>query len=232
MIVEDTFLKESFISKWSISNFLPEEMVSKLTLCRYDQGELVIDSKDNMQNLHFLVMGKVKAYTINQEGKVFLFKFFNPFSVFGELEYVTKQFKHPSFYLETMNESYVLKISWSDLSQLTPNNKLKLMKYLNELLAQKLTLTTDLLWLFVYTSLEERLARYLLEVSNKVGSFQPSYTVKIIELAQLLGTSNRHLLRTIKKMTDQGLIMKEKNEIKIINEIKLKEMVIKNLYEL
>ncbi|MGM7683336.1 Crp/Fnr family transcriptional regulator [Cytobacillus sp. Hm23] len=231
MIVDDTFLKEFFISKWAISNLLPEEMISKMTLFRYDQGELVIDSRDNMQNLHFLVMGKVKAYTINQEGKVFLFKFFNPISVFGELEYVTNQIKLPSLYLETMKESYVLKISWSDLSRLDPNNKLKLMKYLNELLAHKLTLTTDLLWSFVYTSLEERLARYLWEVSNKVGSFQQSYTVKIIELAQHLGTSNRHLLRTIKKMTDQGLIMKEKNEIKIVNEIKLKQMVGKNLFK-
>ncbi|MDX8367934.1 Crp/Fnr family transcriptional regulator [Cytobacillus sp. IB215665] len=230
-IVDDAILKQSFISKWAITDFLPEEIISNIKLCKYNKGERIVDADDNLYNLYFLVKGKVRTYKLNREGKIFLFKFSNPLSVFGELEYITKK-SNCAFHHETTMESYVLRISSTDLSELDGNNKLKFMQYINEALAHKLSSTTALLELFVYTSLEERLASYMLEISDEVGSFQPSYTVKFNELAYLLGTSYRHLLRTIKKMTDQGLVMKENNEIKVLDEIKLKEITIKNLYEL
>ncbi|MGM7683309.1 Crp/Fnr family transcriptional regulator [Cytobacillus sp. Hm23] len=230
IIIDDIKLKQSFISQWSIHNMLPEEIISKFILCKYGNGELIIDSKDNLNDLYFLVEGRVKTYLINQEGKVFLYKFFNPLSLFGELEYITNQ-SRCSFYHETIMESYVLKITSTHLAQLNDNDNLKFSKYLNGILAHKLASTTDLLSLFVYSSLEERLASYLFHISEEIGNFQSSYTVKFNELAHLLGTSYRHLLRTLKKLEAQGLLMREKSRIKVINEMKLKEMVIVDLYE-
>jgi len=82
--------------------------------------------------------------------------------------------------------------------------------------------------------LENRLSSYLLAIapentkhSNLDGGI---ITDKFTEMADLLGTSYRHLIRTINKLCDEKIIKKEKNFISILD-INALKMLACNLYE-
>jgi CRP/FNR family putative post-exponential-phase nitrogen-starvation transcriptional regulator len=74
--------------------------------------------------------------------------------------------------------------------------------------------------------LENRLAGYLVAITEKNEQIQ---TDNLSELADLLGTSYRHLTRTISNFSKKGIIIKKKNEFEILNREKL-EYLAKEIY--
>jgi hypothetical protein len=67
--------------------------------------------------------------------------------------------------------------------------------------------------------LEERLASYVMNISEN-NVFCENLTL----LAELLGTSYRHLLRTLKSFCDKGYLKKENGVYKIIAPNQLSEL--------
>ncbi len=59
---------------------------------------------------------------------------------------------------------------------------------------------------------------------GKVSPAEQLLTQKLTEIAELLGTSYRHLIRVINKLCDKEIIKKEKNALKIINRAALEEL--------
>ena len=81
--------------------------------------------------------------------------------------------------------------------------------------------------------LENRLASYLLAVApedNDLSNLDGIITYKFTEMADLLGASYRHLIRTINKLCEDKIIRKERNLITILDRNALKELA-GDLYE-
>lgn len=66
--------------------------------------------------------------------------------------------------------------------------------------------------------LENRLASYILATNNE------ELKENLIEISELLGSSYRHLLRTLKVLGDKGVIKKSKEGYKVIDLIKLEKL--------
>ncbi|EKS54249.1 transcriptional regulator, partial [Citrobacter freundii ATCC 8090 = MTCC 1658 = NBRC 12681] len=81
---------------------------------------------------------------------------------------------------------------------------------------------------------ENRFASYLL--STLEGGTQPTAsdelkTAKLTEVAELLGTSYRHLNRVIQSMSASGIIERKRGALHIRNRKKVVELASGNIYE-
>ena len=70
--------------------------------------------------------------------------------------------------------------------------------------------------------LENKLASYLLAMNSNNIIMIDNYS----NLADLLGTSYRHLNRVLNKLVEKGIILKDKNEIKILNKEELENICV------
>jgi len=82
--------------------------------------------------------------------------------------------------------------------------------------------------------LENRLSSYLLAIAPENIQYPKLdggiITDKFTEMADLLGTSYRHLIRTINKLCHEKIIKKEKNSLIILN-LSALEKLAGDLYE-
>lgn len=56
-------------------------------------------------------------------------------------------------------------------------------------------------------------------------------TSSLIETAELLGTSYRHLNRIVRRFIDEGIIARNRGRLSVLDEGKLAELANGNLYE-
>jgi len=83
------------------------------------------------------------------------------------------------------------------------------------------------------STLEERLAGYLVSLSESGNElFQDEMSqLKRKEVAEWLGTSYRHLNRTLQAFADEGLVEKTRTQVTILDATRLKERANGMLYE-
>jgi CRP-like cAMP-binding protein len=83
------------------------------------------------------------------------------------------------------------------------------------------------------STLEERLAGYLISLSESGNElFQAEMSqLKRKEVAEWLGTSYRHLNRTLQAFVDEGLVTRTRKEVVILNSERLKERANGMFYE-
>ena len=75
--------------------------------------------------------------------------------------------------------------------------------------------------------MENRLASYILAAKEEIivdNKKAYIFNEKLTELAELLGTSYRHLLRTINALINKGVISKENGYYKILDQKLLKTL--------
>ncbi|MNV91249.1 DNA-binding transcriptional activator YeiL [compost metagenome] len=81
---------------------------------------------------------------------------------------------------------------------------------------------------------ENRFASYLMSLfADKNGDrrVEEIRTSSLIETAELLGTSYRHLNRIVRRFIDEGIITRNRGRLSVLDEGKLAELANGNLYE-
>ncbi|WP_328278120.1 helix-turn-helix domain-containing protein [Paenibacillus chibensis] len=73
-------------------------------------------------------------------------------------------------------------------------------------------------------SVENRFASYLLSTLHEAGEFgREMRTTNTQEIADLIGTTPRHLNRVIQKLTEQSIIRKNHESIVILDKMELQK---------
>ncbi|MBB6479236.1 Crp/Fnr family transcriptional regulator [Spirochaeta isovalerica] len=213
-----------YLNRYGLNSLLPAEVVEDLKVFRYKAGEHVVRSDEYLEYLYFFVEGKGKVYSLQENGKSLLVRFYTPPDVIGDVELFSD--RRSVCNLQAISEVTCLAIEMKKM-QLACRNNPSLLEYFCRSLSGKLQNFNISSAINLTYPLENRLASYLIAISEK-GEDETTvdriYTDNLTELADLLGTSYRHLTRTIRDFTERGIIEKKNRRIEIRDYRRLKEM--------
>lgn len=178
-------------------------------LCRFDAGELLYTEGIQAGYLLILLTGSCKVFKTLENGRSVLLCRYDDVQVLGEFEL----FGGPSAKtnVQALTETYCLTAPVQEQRErlLADNTFLRFVcsRTCAKTERNNVNLATNLLY-----PLEQRLAGYILTMQNG-AVFSENYTM----LAEYLGCSLRHLLRTLRGLCEKGLLQKTKNGYRLID---------------
>jgi CRP-like cAMP-binding protein len=220
----DNKLLQRYIDKHNIENIFDKALIKHMQIHFYEKDESIFKAETKLECYYLLVEGKIKISYLFENGKSMLMKFYNDFNSIGDLELLKDL--PITCDIDAIEDTYLISIS-SELLRKEYMENPKFLRHLVESLSEKLyTTINNSSYNFVYP-LINRLSSYLVEhLKDK------NYIVlksSFLEIAQFLGTTYRHLNRTLKELEAKGIIKCENKTIYILDEVKLRELS-KNLY--
>jgi CRP/FNR family putative post-exponential-phase nitrogen-starvation transcriptional regulator len=222
--ISNNDLLNHYIVKHNIEDILDRSILEYAQLHFYEKEEFILEAQSNLEYYYFLVEGKIKISYLFENGKSMLLKFYKGFNTIGDLELLKNI---PILCnIDAVEDTYLIAIP-SDILRNKYFNNLKFLHHLIDSLSDKLYATiNNSSYNFVYP-LINRLSSYLVEhITDK------DYVVlnsSFLEIAQFLGTTYRHLNRTLKELEGKSIIRCDNKTIYILDEDKLRELS-KNLY--
>ena len=195
--------------KWKI--YFLDNMKEYMTLYMFNKNEYICREEEQLENMYFLVDGKAKVSKHLENGKSLLISFYTPLTIIGDVEFIRNNVTDCS--VQAIEDTYCIGINFNIVrSKLTKDCKflLKICEYLGD----KLTSNSNNSSINLLYPLENRLASYIVAFANidndkiKKFIFKESYS----EISELLGTSYRHLNRTLNKFCSEGILKKDNKE--------------------
>lgn len=176
----------------------------------YESGEFLCMEGYNMKYLLVLLHGKAKVSITTADGKVLLLCFYMSGGIFGDVELMMDTPETKS------NVQAVTRVTCIgiplDVNKERLKGNLEFMNYVAGSLARKLDRSSKNSAFTILHTLESRLCSYIL-----LASEQDIFQEKLTEVAELLGTSYRHLLRTLEQLCKQDILRKEQCGYRIVN---------------
>ncbi|MFZ5969213.1 MAG: Crp/Fnr family transcriptional regulator [Bacillota bacterium] len=229
--ISDQKLLMHYITKYDLKEFFCDEILQTMSLISLEKGEYVCEIGHQFQYMYFLVSGKLKIYTVQENGKLLLLRFNKPLSIVGDMEFLTDY--RAKCNVESLNKSLLISIRFEDLLQYAYDDP-KFLRFLIKNLCHKLYTISNATSLNLLYPVENRFASYLLSTlcyDNESLLVEELKTSKLTEIANLLGTSYRHLNRIVSRLVSEHIIRKKDGSIMIEDIEKLRELSRNNLYE-
>ncbi|MBE6049944.1 MAG: cyclic nucleotide-binding domain-containing protein [Clostridium sp.] len=224
--VKNEKLKKIYMEKYNIKDIFTEDMSEFMELHLYSKGEHICFQNEKIDKIYFFVKGKLKVYRTLENGKSLLIMFYYPFMPLGDVEIFN--YEDADANVTAVEDSYLITLEYEKVRKILLND-VKYLKYTCESLAQKLKHTSKNGSINILYPLEERLASYIIVTSEKRNK-EFIFKENLTNLAELLGCSYRHLLRTIKSLIERELIIKVDDYYKILDYKNLKTLA-SDLYE-
>jgi CRP-like cAMP-binding protein len=193
-------------------------------LMTFDPGETILAAGEALTHYLLLVEGRIKVSYLFENGKTMAVKYYHPLTPIGDIEYLKNI---PVLCnVEAMETSSFIAIDVQILRS-ECSSDVAFLKHLVGSLSDKLYATVNNnAYNFIYP-LPNRLASYLLH-QPAVGT-RIALNATYVEIAAFLGTTYRHLNRTLKAMEDEGILSQCDHAIEILDMAQL-EMLAKNTY--
>lgn len=218
-----------YLDKYNIYDFFDTDIKKYVELHFFKKGEHIYSSGEDLEYFYFLVSGKSKVYILMPNGKSYLLRFYNPVQILGDIEIIENSAIQCN--IEAITDCYCIGIN----ANIIKNIYLKDSKFLNYIckhLSYKLSTASLSSSINLLYPLENRLASYILSTypdnidDNYDSNLQPD---NLVQIAELLGSSYRHLHRVIDKLSKENIIKKKNKSLVIVDKKKLKELA-KDLY--
>ncbi|MCX7711112.1 MAG: cyclic nucleotide-binding domain-containing protein [Clostridia bacterium] len=223
-IPNDPKLLKHYIDKYHIAEVFQKDMTEHMRLYSFNKGEFIFRANEKIDQLYFMVEGKAKVYTAMQNGKSLLLRFYNPFVVIGDVEFIEKT--PITCNVEVISTAVCIGIPLTSLERHAISDP-AFLTFICRSLGEKLAKNSVSSAINLLYPLENRLASYLLAIASldeNSPSFNGIFTDKLTEMADLLGTSYRHLLRTLNKLASEGIIEKQNNKIMLLDRYSLEKL--------
>lgn len=227
--ISDNKKIKKYMDIYKINEFFSKDMNSYISLYKFEKGEFICIQGEQLKYLYLLVDGRAKVCKHMEDGKTFLVCFYNPLSIIGDMEFISESMADCT--VECMDETYCFTINFETVRNILINDNrflLNICRYMSKKLSSNSTNNS----INLLHPLENRLASFIAasfeenENHNNIFEFKQSY----MEVAELLGTSYRHLNRTLNKLCNSGVLKKESGYYIIIDIKKLKFLA-KDLYK-
>lgn len=219
------------LEQFGLNPIFSEEVKRKMSLYHFQQGEILCLKGEEIQHMYFLVKGKVKIFTTSPEGKTLIVRFKTPLAVIGDIEYVKRTEVFNT--VEAVSEGLVIGVHFAELRGME-TNQIDFLKFLLAIVTEKFYTESHATSLNMLYPVDIRLASYLLSLSTeREGSlfYSEMQTSNLMDIADLIGTSYRHLNRVIHKLSKEGIIQRKKGSLYIKDIQRLKKLADGNIYE-
>lgn len=216
--VNDYNLKMKYISKYNLNEIFTDDMTEYMELMIFEKNQYLCKENEKIEYLYFFVKGKAKVYVSLKNGKSLLLCFYYPLMVLGDLELVN--FEEATTNIQVIEESHCIVLPFNKVREKLLEDA-KFLRYACESIADKLRRSSNNNSINLLYPLESRLASYILVTEEQVNNSEEKilkFDGNLTEIAELLGTSYRHLLRTLNVLIEKGAIRKVKNYYEIIDE--------------
>ncbi|WP_128893926.1 Crp/Fnr family transcriptional regulator [Longirhabdus pacifica] len=230
-IIEDKDKLNGFLDKFQLKTVLNDSILPHLSLCLFEPGEYICSEGDELTYLHVLVQGKVKVHTTSPEGKTLILSFISKLEVFGDVEYI-QRLKIMNT-VESVSPTYMLRVHHKKLQQYTQED-VKFLQFMLDIITKKFHLKSTTMRFNLLYPVEVRLASYLLSITydeNDALLHTQLSSSRLTDIANLIGTSYRHVNRVIQKFCEQGLTERSKNKVEIKDVKGLKKITGQSIYE-
>lgn len=227
---DSAFLNRA-VAEHGLEDVIPSELRQHMTLCSYEEGELVCAQGDPGQTLYFLIAGKLKIFTTSEEGKTLILSFKTPLELIGDIEYIRGTDIMNT--VEAMTGVTMLAVPYRILRQYGDHPPL--LHFLLQMITEKFFVKSASLSFNLLYPVEVRLASYLLSVSEESGEggalVRSKRPVNLTDAAHLIGTSYRHVNRVIRQFDRDGLVERSRKGITVADRSKLQALAKHNIYE-
>lgn len=222
---------EEYLQSYNIEHLFNEDIIPYLSLYEFEKGELICSQGEAVEYLYILVKGKVKIFTTSEEGKTLILSFKTPLEVIGDIEYVQEIDTINT--VEAVSPVVMIGVRQSVLRRFLKDHS-PFLQFLLEIITRKFYIKSQFMRHNIMYPVETRLASYLVSVAfdeNEALVNGKVSTSNLTDIANLIGTSYRHLNRVIKEFCLNGLVERDKGAILIKDLEGLKLVAKENLYE-
>ncbi|CDM67256.1 cyclic nucleotide-binding domain protein [Clostridium bornimense] len=225
--IDDENLKDKYIKKYNLDNIFSNDMKEYMELILFEKNEFICRENEKIEYIFFFVKGKAKVYIVLQNGKSLLLSFYYPFMVLGDLEIVS--LSRASTNVQVLEDSYCIALPFYKVRNILLEDP-RYLRFTCNSLSKKLKKSTINGSINLLYPLENRLASYILATSQRTNVGVLKFSGNLMEISELLGTSYRHLLRTLSNLTSKGAIRKRSNYYEVI-EIEILKDLASELYK-
>ncbi len=219
--VKNLDLLDRYISIHNLENIFSGYIRENLEVLFYDEKELIVKEGEEITHLMFFVEGKAKIYMTLRNGRVLLLDFYKELDTMGDLELVTNDVATCN--VETIEPCICIGIPIKFLKN-NYEKDINLMNFLSSALAKKLKRSSKNSTINLLYPLENRVASYIISIGINKESKSFKFDETLMIISELLGASYRHLLRTLNKLCEKGILYKEEDYYIILDYHKLEEL--------
>jgi len=220
-----------YLCKFQLEQVFHEQVVPYLSLCSFEQGEIICSQGETAQYLYVLVKGKMKIYNSSAEGKTLILSFRTPLEVIGDIEYVQNI---PIINtVEAISPVVMIGVHHRSLNKFSRDHS-PFLQFLLDIITRKFHVKSNTLSQNVMYPAEVRLASYLLSMSIDESDvlFEGQLSSGSLgDVANLIGVSYRHMNRVIRSFCQEGLVERRKGQILVKNREGLARLASRNIYE-
>lgn len=229
--INEPELIKRFYEHYHIETLFSEDIIKKFELFKVNRLEYICYQEEEMNYLYFLVYGKAKVFKLLANGKTLLINFNEPLEVIGDVELIKST--PAACTVQAVANCYLLALS-TDKLRTALKKDIKLLNFICVSLAKKLDHISKNSSINLLYPLENRLADYIAMLAVDVeGDAYPGkrcFNENLTQLAELLGISYRHLLRTLNGLCSKEILMRTPIGYIIMQEAQLAQLA-KVLYE-
>lgn len=221
--IEDPFIIEKYYNELNMQEIFINDVTKHMKLLKFDKYEYLSREEEDLEYLLFFIQGKAKVFKTLPNGRNLLLAFYNSIRVIGDIEIVKNQSATST--IQALSICYCLAIPMKK-ARLELTNDRKFLKFTCESLAEKLAAVSMNSSINLLYPLENRLASYINEflTNDEDSNIYIDFDENLVNIAELLGSSYRHLLRTLNTLSKKGVLEKEDGKYKVINKFLLEEL--------
>src|SRR6266511_3344355 len=203
----------SYYTQYQLDRFAGSDHINQFTIQHFAKGEKICELEQPIENLYFFVEGRAKVFIPVQNARQLLLCFYEPLQLFGDLE-IFEDDPLATTTVEAMTPCVCLALSRAFVINEMAVDPVFL-KRLCLSLGRKLGRVIRNSALNLLHPLENRVASYILATATSNHKHQLVFSGNLTQIADLLGTSFRHLHRTLQSFCDQGILVKVKTNYTI-----------------
>ena len=220
-----------YLNKYDLCKIFSNIDLNDINLIRMQKGQLVCSKGDEINHMYFLVEGKEKIYTITPDDKRLILRFQKSLGVIGDIEYIQGTLVLHT--IEASTECLLLKIPFKIIGTVMGNDP-RFLSFLLNVVTRRFRAKTDAATLNLLYPVEVRLASFLL--STTTDGERPEYHEEAVgsslkDIADMIGTSYRHLNRVIKDLCTDDIISRSNGKLYVKDLNRLKKIAKNNIYE-
>lgn len=189
---------------------------SEICVLRYKSEEFIFQQGYTCPYVLIVLNGRMKVFNSAPNGRTLLFCFNAAKGIMGEAEFATDSDAAASS-VQAITDVTCIGIPRARYQKELKSNAV-FMNAVSSALAQKMMRSNNNSAINILQSLDVRLCAYI-----AMSSINGCFKEKLTEIAEVLGTSYRHLLRTLDNLCRQGILQKTRQGYLIKDEAALKQ---------
>ncbi|WP_276354888.1 Crp/Fnr family transcriptional regulator [Cohnella caldifontis] len=224
----------AILKRLGLDGVFTEAGASRMELHTYADKEKVCTFGEHLDGLYVVAEGRLKVYHLLPSGKTMLLRFSKPPMLIGDAEWMGNEPAGNT--VEAAGKATLLFLCRKDAMKTEMGNPAFLQFMIRNLSRKLNTLGNASSYNLLYPA-ENRVASYLLSLLPEArphGGEKTEEEIRVsnlIEMAEMLGTSYRHLNRVLRQLEGIGVLERRRGVIKVLDERRLRTLADDRLYK-